>query len=63
VKDCEWGPGLILCEPKPTLTLRGISQRQRNIIAFIIHLAIDNDFQLLLLTFNSKLVTAAAAAL
>jgi len=29
---CEWGPGLILSQPKPTLTLRGISQRQRSII-------------------------------
>jgi len=24
--DCEWGLGLILSQPKPTLTLRGISQ-------------------------------------
>jgi len=36
-------------------SLRGISQRQRNIIAFIIHSAIDNDLQLLLPTSNGKL--------
>jgi len=28
VWSCEWGPGLILSQPRPTLTLRGISKNR-----------------------------------